>query len=297
MDEATVEKVFRSAIRFGATTTLDLVLAERAEFGEISELTGEEIDEALRELRRRGWLRGERQEGDGSIAWWSNIRPTVHGLRELGEWPAEGEEHLPGGWDELTWGQTDRPELARLEKSPPSAGFLERPGIGDSNGWESWESDLRLHEAGLIDGEFGEGYLSGVRLTSLGMNALHPPADDPLIRARVKLRTGAKADAVTAAIDEALKPRLRALAIADGMRAEDVPDKLGNLNDQLKAHGVYGPSSYGSEATRSQVEAWIKLRNVVDHGEGALVSDRRIELLIDGIAEFFVEYPDPSSTT
>jgi hypothetical protein len=81
------------------------------------------------------------------------------------------------------------------------------------------------------------------------------------------------------------------------MRAQDVPAKLGNLNDQLKTHGVYGPSSYGSEATRSQVEAWIKLRNVVDHGEGALVSDRRIELLIDGIAEFFVEYPDRSSAT
>jgi hypothetical protein len=180
--------------------------------------------------------------------------------------------------------------LRALDESPPFGEIIERPSVGNSGAWESWEASLRLRDAGLIDAEPGDGFLGSVRVTSAGKKVLRPPEDDPLVRAALKLRQGAKADAVTAAIDEALKPRLEALAIARGQAREKLPDKLSNLNDQVKTLGAYGSSKYASEAVRAQVEAWIKLRNVVDHGKGASVDRRRIELLIAGIEQFLDEH-------
>jgi hypothetical protein len=161
--------------------------------------------------------------------------------------------------------------------------------MGEQEGWQRWEACHRLADAGLIDGEWGDGYLADVRLTSSGNTALNPPADDPLARARLKLRQGVKSDAVTAAIDEALKPALRQLAIEVGLPECDLPSKLAKLNDQLKTAGAYGDASIASEARRGQVEAWLKLRNAIDHGEGRLIGDRWVELMLDGIEMFLAE--------
>jgi hypothetical protein len=290
MDESLLDKVLAAVLELDPASSLDLVVAEAGALESFPEMTGADVDSAFRELQHRGWLDGDRGEGDGSIVWWTRLRPTVAGLRHLGEWPPEGQEYLPGGWDDRTWGNTDLPRLRDLDASPPAGGFIERPSIGNARDWTRWDASLRLREAGLIDAEHGDGFLSGVRITSAGANVLRPAEDDPLVRARLKLRQGSKADAVTAAIDEVLKPCLRALAIGTGVRVEDLPGKLSDLNNQLKTRGAYGSSGYVSEALRAQVDAWIKVRNVVDHGEGATVNDRRIELLIDGVEQFVSEY-------
>jgi len=112
---------------------------------------------------------------------------------------------------------------------------------------------------------------------------LNPPHDDPLFRARISLRHGAKADAVTAAIDEALKPwMLQAAAGANvAVTRGDKPKRLANLNDDLRA-------TYGN-AVHSYVLAWLHDRNSVDHGQGGDVPIRRIELMIEGIESLIGE--------
>jgi hypothetical protein len=290
MTDGVLDEVLAALVDHDSMITFDLVLEQAGVWDEFPDRTGAEIDEGFRELRHRGWIRGEDQEGDGSVVWWSMVRPTVYGLRHLGEWPPEGREYQPGGWDTRTWGTGDREQLRALDKSPPRAGVVERPGLGEADGSREWEAYMRLREAGLIEAELGEGYLQSVRLTTVGRNALHPPEDDPLVRSRVYLRQGAKADAVTAAIDEALKPCLLGLAGPADVRPEEVPAKLSALNDQLKAHGAYGGSAFVSEAVRARVDAWLKLRNVIDHGEGDQVAERWIELLIDGVERFRDEF-------
>lgn len=47
--------------------------------------TDAELDEALRRLSEHGLITGQRTEA--LVVWWNNIRPTVNGLRVLGEWP------------------------------------------------------------------------------------------------------------------------------------------------------------------------------------------------------------------
>jgi hypothetical protein len=61
-----------------------MVFAENAEFRALPDLSGRELDNLLRELLHRGWLAAQRQEGDGSIVWWSQLIPTLSGLRHLG---------------------------------------------------------------------------------------------------------------------------------------------------------------------------------------------------------------------
>jgi len=290
VDEPVLEALLRCVVNDEGGTTFELPVAEAGVLADVPDATGREVDEGLRELEHRGWARGERYEGDGSIIRWSALRPTVAGLRHLGEWPPEGLEYLSGGWDDLTWGRVDQRVLSRLFDSTPDARLVVRLAMGEDDGLREWESYLRLHEAGLIDADMGSGYLGNLRVITAGRDALHPPDDDPLVRARQRLRQGAKADAVTAVVDEALKPCLVALAGARGLTPDQLPTKIASLNDELKKLGAYGDSPFVSEAVRAQVDAWLKLRNAVDHGEGASIAERWIELMIDGVEHFLREH-------
>lgn len=275
-----LENALRATLAQDRSTTITLILAEREQWPPLPSETGHSIDQALRELRHRGWIVGSDQGGDGSLFIWSGLAATVDGLRHLGEWPPAGQEFLPGPWDAGLWGQLARPALADLAASPPDHGYLispyppaERP---------RWQAILLLRDAGLIDGRPDTEGMSDTRLTAAGAHALDPPVDDPLARARLKLRQGAKADAVTAAIDEALKPLLHGLAQANGVSlstARGSPLRLANLNDQLCG------TAYGS-AQHAYISAWLHDRNEVDHGRGADVPDRRLELMLDGIELF-----------
>lgn len=269
----------------------ELVSEDQALRRQLSDVSGGQVDDGLREAVHRGWVRGERGEGSGPLVWWSELVVTVAGLRHLGEWPPPGQEYLAGGWDLRMWGTSDRGILRELSESPPPGGYVGRPSGGEEDKWPYWRACLRLREAGLLDGDDGDGYLGSVRLTTAGQNALYPPADDPLVRARLKLSHGSKVDAVTAAIDEALKPRMLILAEAAGLAREALPHKLSVLNDQLRQLGAYGASDLVSEAVRAQVSAWLKLRNVVAHGKGEAVDDVWVALMLDGIERFLIEWP------
>jgi hypothetical protein len=65
----------------------------------LPQLTESELDEALRVLQSAYLVDGTRQEGDGTYAWWSDIRATAPGLAELGEWDLQNESGLWLGRD------------------------------------------------------------------------------------------------------------------------------------------------------------------------------------------------------
>ena len=54
-----------------------------------------ELNEALRELRHRGWITADDQGTDGSLFYWSGIRITIDGMRPIGPWPGQGFEWQP----------------------------------------------------------------------------------------------------------------------------------------------------------------------------------------------------------
>lgn len=260
---------------------LDLELTEPVPWEGQPSLNTSEVDQLLQEAKHEGFLGGERGEGDGSISWWSGIRLTVKGLRRLGQWPPDGGEHLPGRWDEGVWGDVDRPLLLEFATNPPHDGFLFGPEGGDSaEERERWKAVMRLLSGRLIDGDVQQGGLDRVRITVKDHRALDGPAT-PLDRAVVELRRGAKAEAMTAVVDEALAELLRELARDHGLPIEQngKPIRLNNLADQLKAAGVFGRDVH------SEVEVCLALRNKTNHGQGAQISDTRIERAIGIVRE------------
>jgi|AntDryMetagUQ889_1029465.scaffolds.fasta_scaffold18157_2 hypothetical protein len=215
------------------------------------------------------------------MSWWSNICLTVDGLRRLGEWPPAGGEHLPGPWDNGVWGERDRSLLDELATSPPHADFLHGPEGGDSaQERDRWRVVLRLLSAGLIAGGLQRGGLDGVRLTVEGRRALDGPTG-PLDRAVVELRRGAKAEAMTAVVDEALADLLRKLAAVKGVPTEQngKPWLLSNLADRLLAAGAFARDSH------AEVQMCLALRNETDHGRGVGVSEPRIARAIETARE------------
>lgn len=118
---------------------------------------GRAVDDCLLEARRCGWLQGKRGEGDGSCAWWSEIRLTAAGLCELGHWPPRGQELAHGTWNEGFWQQRAVPLLINLARNPPQHGFYLREGLGDSDpqGQLEWQTLLLLLEADLMSGTVG----------------------------------------------------------------------------------------------------------------------------------------------
>jgi hypothetical protein len=248
-------------------------------------MTGAEIDDRLRQAVRDTLVEGMRQGGDGSVMYWSGLRLRLPALWALGEWPPYRAEYLSGLWDDRYWGTTAKPKLARLAASRKD--FLFKPLGGlDAEAWADWETVCRLHEGDLIDGDLGEEGLADMRITKYGHQVLDPPVDDPLVRARAELSRGAKADAVKAAVEQALRPHLERLADKHGLATKTDRGKrkhLAVLNDELASKGVYG------EDVRAEVAAWNALRNRVLHGDGDAVSSRRLDSLIEGVGELMHE--------
>ncbi len=142
--------------------------------------TGRAVDDVLLEAERKRWIVGQRDEGDGSIAWWSTPRLTVDGLRGLGDWPPAGRENEPGVWDDGHWGRRARPLLESLHAEPPAHGFYFKPVGEETTRWLEWTAALLLLEAGLISGRLGDDGIDTLRITPEGANALDPTPCNPL---------------------------------------------------------------------------------------------------------------------
>jgi hypothetical protein len=253
--------------------------------------SGQVIDDDLQELKDRGWISGERQTyPDGSYLMWSGVRVTLEGLRELSDWPPSGFEYVLGPWSTMVWGQRDLPLLKEFQRNPPASGYIFKPVSGEPpERIAVWNAYLRLLEGGLISGVEQQEGLDKLRITDAGKAAIDPPDDDPLDRARMWLSKGAKADAITAAVEEALKECLHALAKSHSVPIQSGKGELANLNNDLRKAGAYGAGRHG-ESVRHDVEGWLKVRTDVDHGGGASVPATRIQQAIDGIEQFRATY-------
>lgn len=253
------------------------------------DLSGSDVDEALCEAHSEGLIVGDRDGMDGSAVSWVNIRLTVRGLWTLGEWPPPGSEHQREPWDERYWGKVARPLLEELASSPPHERFIFGPDGGwTDKDWQRWFALHRLMDVGLVAGDAsGSNGVANVRVTLRGRDVLNPPANDPLANAETACNQGNKETATIGAVENALAHRLKQLAARNGVATTDsrgAPKKLAVLNTELKAAGVY------DEAERTQVEAWLKLRNEVGHGHADNVSFARIALLIAGVRVFLDEH-------
>jgi hypothetical protein len=125
--------------------------------------SGRQLDDALQSAHDEGLVAGERAEGDGSIAYWFNLRLTVEGLRRLGEWPPHGREHQSGPWDDRWFGRYARPQLEAL------AAMTEERIVfrGDPLSLEEhrrWQALNHLRESGLIAGRAIPGALQDIRV-------------------------------------------------------------------------------------------------------------------------------------
>lgn len=121
-------------------------------FGEDADLLPADsraVDDALLEAHRTGLIEGDRGEGDGSVAWWSQVRLTVRGLQHLGQWPPAGREWADGLWEDGYWGTRPRPLLRRLVDGPPPGDFYLKPHSADGDAqWLDWAALLLLRDAG-----------------------------------------------------------------------------------------------------------------------------------------------------
>ena len=98
--------------------------------------------------------------------------------------------------------------------------------------------------------------------------------------------------AATVIAGAALEEHVRQLATKYGIPTlhNGKPKKASMLNNELKGAGVY------TDAQRTIVEGWQKLRNVAAHGQpgfdGADTSHAgSVESMISGIRGFIVQYP------
>lgn len=98
----------------------------------------------------------------------------------------------------------------------------------------------------------------------------------------IELQRDAKVEALIAAIEEVLGPRLRALADANGIETSDAKKKpiaLAVVNERLGAAGII------RQDVRAEVAAYLQMRNEGGHGRAAGVSHTRIARAIAGIRE------------
>jgi hypothetical protein len=283
-----MEGLIRALWAAGDGSGVNLVFGESGQWDALPDLSGREIDDLLRQAEADRLIEGIRQEGDGSAVWWSNLRLRLPALWALAEWPPFGQEYRPGVWDERYWGRVGRPLLKRLAKDLTR--YVFRPAGGDgATEQETWQAAVRLQESALIDGHVDDCGLANVRITRTGHAVLDPPIDDPLVRARIDLGREARSDAVSAAVEEALRPRIEKLAREHGIglviENSKRPKQLNLLVEELKTRGgLYG------EGWRAEITGWLAIRNEVLHGGAAAVSARRIGRLIDGVEEFLASF-------
>jgi hypothetical protein len=181
--------------------------------------------------------------------------------------------------------------VLRLRDEPPPHGFYVREGLGDENPEPhlEWTALLVLIEAGLISGRVSPEGVDTLRVTNEGTQALDPSPRSPLDIADAELRSGARVDATITAVELGLTPQLRAIAARRSLptsHSDGHPLKLSRINNTLRSDGAY------TEADRTQVEAWLKLRNDLAHPHGAAaVTDARVASVIAAIRVFLAEHP------
>lgn len=172
-------------------------------------------------------------------------------------------------------------------RRPPEPRLLPQAGGGKQREMGGLDG-ARAREADLISGSLTDGGIDTLRITTHGMHAFDPEPRDPLDHATAQLRAGARVDAIVTGVEVALGTRLKLLAAARGVpsaRPDGSPLKFSALNNALRAAGAY------DEADRTQVEAWLNLRNDLAHAQGATPTDARIEAVIAGIRAFLAEHP------
>lgn len=282
MNPADMDQVLRGLVELLPTQILELELSDPVPCELAPELDTKTVDDLLQEAEHQGLLTGTRQLGDGSICWWHKLELTWRGLERLGECPHPGSELLEGPWQEGYWAKMAEPLLREMNEDPPEHGFFFAPAGGASDDeWRRYQCVRRLISVGLLrgrDGGPGQG-ISELAVTEHGHHALAEGPSDPLDRARNELQRGAKADAMTAAVEEVLRERLIALALQHGIptvKPNGRPADLAAINDQLSAL---------PKDVRAEIAFYLKLRNETNHGRGAAISATRIRRAIDGIRE------------
>lgn len=281
--ESTLRAVLQALIDRDSRLSITLEFDDLAELVEVS---GREVDDALLEAVGADLVEGQRSPGDGSIAWWSQLRLTVAGLRSLGQWPPASQGGRPGPWTQGTWGRSAEPLLRRLHEDPPADRFYLRGGLGDPDPGPQleWQTALLLVEAGLLSGSVSEEGIDELRITRAGLAALSPRPSEPLVIAEEKLDAGAPVDAIITAVERVLVPKLEQLGARHDVpviEQADRPVRAARLNDRLRAAGTYG------KADHAQVDAWLKLRNDIAHGADAdAFGPGRLRAVIIGIGAF-----------
>jgi hypothetical protein len=278
---ADVRQILTLLVDHDSRGILVLRFEDRVEW---ADALGREVDDALLEARASGLLEGERREGDGSLAYWSFVHPTVAGFRELGQWPPRGREWEAGPWDDGYWGARARPLLRRLHEQPPLDGFYLKPVEEDEEKWRDWTTLFLLAEADLVSGTLQDGGIDALRVLPAGREALDPTPRDIIDEAEAKLRTGARVDAIVTAVERGLGSRLRVFAERHDLPEAQAPG-LARLNNALCKAGIY------DESDRAQIEAWVKLRNRFAHAQDEAISDARAAAAIAAIRVFLDEHP------
>jgi hypothetical protein len=125
----------------------------------LPQLTERELDEALRVLESASLVQGSRHEGDGTYAWWSNIRATAPGLVELGEWDLQNQKGL--------WLTRDFLVLKHFAENPLRNDYISTR--FDEQGAESGIAGLTLGDlATSLELLSGAGYLDAHHLSGEG---------------------------------------------------------------------------------------------------------------------------------
>lgn len=144
-------------------SALEILFNETSAVAHFSAASGRELDALLQTAYREGLVAGHRAEGDGSVAYWSNLGLTVDGLRRLGEWPPAGREHHSGPWDERWFGRYARPHLVGLTDGP-DAQVIFRGDPLSLDDRRSWRALELLRDSGVIAGTATAGAMQDVHL-------------------------------------------------------------------------------------------------------------------------------------
>jgi hypothetical protein len=164
--------VLCSLLGWDSRSVLHLELAAASEM--FDGLTNRDVDDSLLESQRMGLIVGERGAGDRSVTWWSYLRLTVRGLREINQWPPEGRERDVGPWSTGYWGTRALPLLRQLRDRLPNGRFYLKPVGGDldDDAWADWNALLTLTSAALVAGDQTQDGVDNVRVTAAGQQVV-----------------------------------------------------------------------------------------------------------------------------
>lgn len=267
---------------------------QTSELGEqrllVGELTDIEIHRGLQDGVEEGLIRGEVHGGDGSVAFWVGVGPTLGGLRYLGEWPPHGKTRQKGPWDAGLWGRVARPVLEHLaQSSAQEREVIWKPAwtettspMGGVAPDAYWAAVMYLLESGLIDARLIDGGIADVRLSFAGEATLSGTPQDPLEVAEADLRQGNLVQAA-AYVGNLLDRELKELAIRYELQLRDDRGReklLGPLNDELKRAGAYG------EIDRAYVQGWLAVRNAAVHNRVDEIDPMHVQTMIEGMRSF-----------